>query len=106
MAQWEAKIRGVISIVDDDEDDAQFVEEYTFMWSAPDFISAMMGIQQKLDALNEGMKKKWKSSQRSARFLEEYSIVGIVESDHILFGDRWIDEFIERGVIDRNYIED
>lgn len=106
MAQWEAKIRGVFSIVDDDGDDDQFVEEYTFMWSAPDFIGAMMGIQRKLDVLNEGMKKKLESSPRSAKFLEEYGIVGIVESDHILFGDRWIDEFIERGVIDRNYIED
>jgi hypothetical protein len=106
MAQWEVTIRANILITDDDDDENQFAEQYTFIWSAPDFISAVMSVQQKLDTLNERTKKKWEETARKARFMEEYNIVGLIETDHVLFGDKWIDEFVERGVIDRNYAED
>lgn len=106
MAQWEVTIRARLLVRDEDGDDCQFTEQYTFMWSAPDFIAVMMTLQQKLDVLNEQQKKKWETAQREARFLEEFQIVGILETDHIRFGDKWIEEYVERGVIDRNYAED
>ena len=86
--------------------ECQFPEQYTFIWTGPDFITTMMALQQKMDALNERQKKKWETSPREARFLEEFQIVGIIETDHIMFGDKWIEEYIEKGVISRNYVED
>ena len=35
--------------------------------------------------------------------MEEFQIVGIVETDNILFGDGWIKEYVEKGVISRDY---
>jgi hypothetical protein len=103
MAQWEVTIRAHLLVVDDEGDECQFTEQHIFIWTGPDLIAAMMSVQQKLDALNEGQKKKWDTAPRKSRFLEEFTIVGIIETDHIRFGDKWIEEYIERGVI---YAED
>ena len=90
-------------IREDEDDECQFCEQYDFMWSGPDLITTMMSIQQKLDVLNESQKQKWKDAPRDARFMEEFQIVGIVETDNIRFGDGWIKEYVEKGVISRDY---
>lgn len=106
MAQWEVTVRAHVLIVDDEGDECQFTEQYIFIWTGPDLITTMMSIQQKLDMLNESQKKKWETTPRKARFLDEFKIYGIIETDHIRFGDRWIEEYVERGVISRDYAED
>ena len=103
MAQWQVTIRAHMLIREDEDDECQFCEQYDFMWSGPDLITTMMSIQQKLDVLNESQKQKWKDAPRDARFMEEFQIVGIVETDNILFGDGWIKEYVEKGVISRDY---
>ena len=106
MAQWEVTIRAHKLVRDDEDDECQFCEQYAFIWSGPDLIATMMSVQQKLDLLNESQKKKWESAPRKARFMEEFQIVGIIETDNIKFGDKWIEEYVERGVISRDYAED
>lgn len=106
MAQWEVTIRAFALVTDDEGHECQYQDQFVFAWTGTDFITTMMSIQQKLDTLNERQRKKWETAPREARFIEEFQIVGIIETDHIVFGDRWIDEFVEKGVISREYTED
>ncbi len=106
MAQWEVTIRAAVLVRDDEGDECQFLEQYTFMWTGTDFITVMMSAQLKIDILNDRQKKKWESTSQKSRFLEEFNIIGIVETDQVKFGDKWIEEYVERGVISRDYAED
>lgn len=99
MPIFEVRIRGRISAKDDDGEDAIFEEEYVFTQVARDFVGAMMAVQPKLDCLNEALRTR--VTPRPSCILEgdEFQIVGLAETELIQFTDKWIDQYLNHGVV-------
>lgn len=106
MPLFEVTISGAITTRDEDDELVCFEEQYTFVKQARDLITAMMAVQQKLDVLNEAIKKR--ETPRKSWFADgdEFSVTGIVQTDMIQFNDRWIKEYLEFGVVNHEEKDD
>jgi len=106
MALFEVTIAGsAIGYYENDEGkDAPYLTEdtYMFLQEGSDLIETMMAIQPKLDALNEALRQKHPEVYKS-NLDWEFKIVGLCKTELIRFNDTWIKEYVEQGVISRNY---
>lgn len=107
MAIFEVTISGSNVYYDEDLKTVMCLEEATFTFTreGPDLIGVMMSVQAKLDILNEALKEKHPLAFKDG-IDWEFKIVGINLTPLIHFNDTWIKEFVEDGVLTRNYEEE
>ncbi len=103
MPIFEVTIRGRISAKDDDGEDCCFEESYCFIQAARDFVGAMMAVQPKLDRMNNAIRARVTARPSFVLEGDEFQIVGLAETELIQFTDKWIDKYLDHGVV--NYEE-
>jgi len=107
MAIYEVTITGCGFSPCFDEDDepsgyAFYEDSHVFHREGSDLITTMMAVQALLDRMNEGLKNKHPDVYKDGADWE-YKIVGICKTDFIRFNEMWIKEFVEQGILSRNY---
>jgi hypothetical protein len=109
MAIYEVTIEGSTIAFEENEEGEPFPvlseESFTFTKEGRDLIATMMAVQGDLDAMNIALKAKYPEHYRDG-IDWEFKIVGVVKTCLIHFNKTWIKEYVEDGVLTRNYEED
>ena len=106
MAIFEVTITGSSVVYEEDCETTAYLEEESFIFTQEgrDLIDTMMAVQSKLDVLNDLLKKKYPDAFKDDVDWE-FKVEGIRKTDCIRFGDTWIKEYVEQGIVVRNYNE-
>ena len=105
MAIYEVTIEGSGIEFEDGEVFPVLCEEsFTFMKEGHDLIATMMAVQAELDIFNAALKAKYPEHYKDG-IDWEFRVVGIIKTCMIRFNETWIKEYVEDGVLTRNYEE-
>ena len=109
MAIYEVTIEGSLVAFEENEEGEPFPclseESFSFTKEGQDLIETMMAVQADVDIMNAALKAKYPEHYKDDTDWE-FKIVGVVKTCLIHFNKTWIKEFVEDGVLTRNYNED